>query len=265
MDAAVSIPGAEPWSAIGRGRRGRDAVVVVHGFTANPIGTRPLGQHLAAHGYSVEVPLLPGPGTSHRDLARTRYGDWYGAVDRLVDHLTQRCRRVAVVGHSLGGTVALDLAARRSRDIAAVVVINPAIRAPAGLLPRLSGLLQYLVPFVPRELAGMPTNDIARDGIEEGAYALVPARAARSLLLELDRVRAGLLDVTAPLLVVRSLEDHTVSPSDAREVLEFAGSRDLRDLVCRDSYHVPQLDEDGPLVAATISPFLDEVMPPEEV
>ncbi len=262
MEAAVSIPGAEPWSAVGRGRRGADGVILVHGFTGNPVGTRPLGQHLAAQGYSVEVPLLPGHGTSHHDLARTRYADWYAAVERVLEHLVSRCRQVAIIGHSMGGTIALDLAARRADDIAAAVVINPPVRIPPGPLSRLSGILQYVVPFAPRELAGMPADDIALDGVEEGSYALVPARAARSLLLELDRVRAGLLDVTAPLLVVRSREDHTVAPSNALEVLELAGSRDLRELVCHDSYHVPQLDEDGPLVADTISAFLDEVLEP---
>ncbi len=260
MEATVSIAGAEPWSAVGRGRRGRDAVLVIHGFTANPIGTRPLGQHLGALGYSVEVPLLPGHGTNHHDLARTRYQDWYAAVDRLVDQLRERCRRIALVGHSMGGTITLDLAARRPEDVAAAVVINPAVRVPPGPLPRLSGLLQYLVPYLPRALAGMPADDIARDGVEEGAYALVPARAAHSLLAELDRVRAGLLDVSAPLLVVRSPQDHTVAPGNALEVLELAGSRDLRELRCDHSYHVPQLDEDGPLVAATIAAFLDEVL-----
>lgn len=262
MEATVSIAGAEPWSAVGRGERGRDAVIVLHGFTGNPIGTRPLGQHLAVEGYSVEVPVLPGHGTSHHDLALTRYHDWYGAADRLVSYLRGRCRQVALVGHSMGGTIALDLAARRPDDVAAAVVINPPVRMPAGLLPRLSGLLQYLAPYIPRELAGMPADDIAHDGVEDGSYALVSARAARSLLVELDRVRAGLLDITAPLLVVRSTQDHTVAPSNALEVLELAGSRDLRELRCDHSYHAPQLDEDAPLVAATITAFLDQVLEP---
>ena len=260
MDAVVSIPGAEPWSATGSGRRGRTGVLVVHGFTGNPIATRPLGQHLAAEGYTVEVPLLPGHGTSHQDLARSRYADWYGAVDRLVDHLGGRCDEVVLIGHSMGGTIALDLAARRAADIDAVVVINPAIRAPAGLLPRLSGVLQYLLPYVPRDLAGLPTDDLVADGVEEGAYALVSARAARSLLGELPRVRAGLIDVVAPLLVVRSREDHSVDPADALEVLQLAASRDLRQLVCERSYHVPQLDLDAALVATTVSAFLAEVL-----
>lgn len=260
MDAAVSTPGAEPWSSIGEGPRARTGVVVIHGFTGNPIATRPLGQHLAAEGYTVEVPLLPGHGTSHRELARMGYRDWYDAVDRIVDQLHDRCDAVALIGHSMGGTIALDLAARRATDIDAVVVLNPIVRPPPGLLPRLSGLLQYLAPYLPRDLAGLPTDDIAMDGVEEGSYAIVPARAARSLLLELDRVRAGLLDVVAPLLVVRSTEDHTVDPANALEVLEFAGSRDLRMLVCHHSYHVPQLDQDGALVAAAISEFLDDVV-----
>ncbi len=259
MDAAVSIPGAEPWSASGRGERARTGVIVVHGFTGNPIGTRPLGQHLAAEGYTIEVPLLPGHGTSHRDLARTRYADWYGAVDRLVDHLRTRCDRIALIGHSMGGTIALDLAARRPEDVDAVGVINPSVRPPPGLLPRLSGLLQYVAPYVPRDLAGLPTNDLVRDDVEESSYALVSARAARSLLGELDRIRGNLLDVTAPLLVVRSTEDHSVAPSTPRDVLELSGSRDLRELVCEQSYHVPQLDHDAALVATTIAAFLDDV------
>src|SRR6056297_1721177 len=114
---SVSIPGAEPWSAIGQGPLGRTGVVVVHGFTANPVGTRPLGQRLAAEGYSVEVPLLPGHGTSHRDLARTGYADWVGAVEDIVNRLATRTDRLALIGHSMGGTISLDLAARRAEVV----------------------------------------------------------------------------------------------------------------------------------------------------
>ena len=259
MDAAVSIPGAAPWSMAGQGQRGRIGVIVVHGFTGNPAGTRPLGQHLASQGYTVEVALLPGHGTSHHDLARTRYADWYGAVEHLAEYLDVRCDAVVLIGHSVGGTIALDLAARRRELIDAVVVINPLVRPPAGRLARLSGLLQFVLPHVPRARAGLPTDDLVLDEVEEGAYALVSTRAARSLLVELDRIRAGLLDVEAPLLVVRSVEDHTVDPSNAREVMEGNGSRGLRELVCEHSYHLPHLDQDAALVASSISAFLDDV------
>lgn len=262
MQPKVSIPGAEPWSAAGTGPRARTGVVVVHGFTANPVGTRPLGERLAARGYTVEVPLLPGHGTSHRHLARTRYADWVGAVEAVVDDLAGRADRIVLIGHSMGGTLSLDLAVRRAEVVDAVVVINPAIRAPRGLLARTAGLLAPVLPYVPRDLAGLPTNDLAKDGVEESAYALVPARAAASLLGELERVRAGLLDLTAPLLVVRSPQDHTVDPRDALDVLELAASAVRRELVCARSYHVPQLDHDAERVEEAIAAFLAEVLEP---
>ena len=260
MDAAVSIQGAEPWSTLGHGPKARTAVIAVHGFTASPIVTRPVGQCLAAAGYTVEVPLLPGHGTSHHDLAQTRYDDWVDAVAWLLDHFAARCDQVALIGHGLGGTIALDLAAQRPDDVAALVVINPRLSPPARLRSRPVAILHRLLPLLPRAVVGLPADDVARDGVEERAYAWVPTRAARSLWAALPRVRAQLPSVTAPLLVIRSPQDHTVAESDGRQALEGASSPHKEELVCHSSYHVPQLDVDAVEVVTTIDRFLDTVV-----
>lgn len=259
MDATVHQPSAAPWSSPGRGKHARTVVLIVHGFTGNPVSTRPVGLHLAARGFGVDLPVLPGHGTDHHDLARTRYTDWYGCVDELVDRLREHADHLALIGHSMGGTLVLDVASRRPADVDAVVAINPLLYRPSGPLSRLAPVLERFVPYVPRQLAGMPVNDVALDGVEEHAYALVPSRAARSLLDELPRVRRQLVSLVAPLLVVRSPQDHTVAPSDALALLELTGSRDLRELVCEHSYHLPQLDVDSPRVLASVTSFLDEV------
>jgi carboxylesterase len=261
VDAMVSTPGAEPWSAPGRGAPGRVGVLLVHGFTGNPLATRPLGRRLAAEGHRVEVPLLPGHGTSHRDLAGTRYRDWVEAVERVFDHLLTSCDRVVLVGHSLGGTIALDLASRRPDHVDGVVVINPLVADREELLAKLAPALSYVLPFVPRDLAGMPTDDLARPDVEEHAYALVSSKAARSLMAQLPRIRRQLLDLTQPLLVVRSPQDHTVSPRSSLELLQLVGSGDLRELVCEHSYHVPQLDYDAEEVEAAVVAFVGEFVP----
>lgn len=253
------VPGAEPWSATGRGAHGRTGVVVVHGFTGSPRSTRPLGQRLAAAGYTVEVPLLPGHGTDVHDLGRSRYRDWSEHLQRVVDHLAARCDRVVLIGLSLGGTLSLDLASRRPDQVDAVVSINAPLTAPTSVLGRLAPVLQFVVPYVPRRLAGFPTDDIARPGVDEGAYARVAARAARSLIRELPRIRQQLLDLTQPLLVVRSTVDHTVPPTDADELMQLVGSGHVRELVCERSYHVVLLDHDAPLVEDAVLGFLDEV------
>lgn len=259
MEAVVTVPGAEPWSAAGRGARGRVGIVVTHGFTSSPRATRPLGQQLAAAGYSVEVPVLPGHGTDHRDLARTRYRDWYAHLERVTEHLAERCEQVVLIGHSLGGTLALDVASRHPDQVQGLVVINAPITDRSGLVARLSPVLQFVVPYVPRGLAGMPDDDIARPGVTEEAYRLVAARAARSLVRELPRLRAQLLDVVQPLLVVRSTVDHTVPPTDADELRALVGSGDVRELLCERSYHVVMLDHDAELLEGSVLAFLQDV------
>jgi carboxylesterase len=259
MEALVTIPGAEPWSAPGSGDRARTGVVVVHGFTGNCIATRPLGQRFAAEGHAVEVVLLPGHGTSHRDLARTRYADWFGAVQRAAEHLASTCAKVVVVGHSMGGTIALDLASRRGDLVAGCAVINPQVLDPDQALAKVAPLLQYVLPFVPRDVAGLPTNDIACPGVEEGSYPMVSARAAQSLIGELPRIRAQLLDLEQPLFVAYSPRDHSVAPKNAEELLDLVGSSQITRLVTDRSYHVPMLDYDAPRLEEALVRFLAEV------
>src|SRR5262249_23658650 len=74
------LTGAEASSAEGAASgpeaRQRTGVGVIHGFSGSPVSTRPLAEALAALGFRVEAPRLPGHGTHPRDMARTRYADW---------------------------------------------------------------------------------------------------------------------------------------------------------------------------------------------
>ena len=78
------LPDAEPFShdspdtSIG--------VLVLHGFTGSPKSMKPWGRELAAQGWSVRVPRLPGHGTRWQDMNLTTWEDWYAEADRaLID------------------------------------------------------------------------------------------------------------------------------------------------------------------------------------
>lgn len=260
MDAMVAIPGAEPFSARGSGARGAVGVVIVHGFTANPIGTRPLGMRLAAEGFSVEVPRLPGHGTSVRDLARTRYADWRGSVTNAATTLARGCEHVVLVGHSMGGSIALDLAGAGTQRFAGVVTINALVLDRTELIARVAPLLQHVVPFVPRDAAGLPSDDLAKPGVEERAYAWVSARAAQSFVAELPRIRGGLARVACPALVVTSPEDHTVDPANGDAIADaLVGAPRVERLATTRSYHVPLLDYDAAMLEDRIVAFVADV------
>src|SRR5438445_9825017 len=114
------IPGAEPWSAKG----GPNGALVVHGFTGCPQSMRPLARAFAAAGFAVELPLLPGHGTSVDDMLTTTWDDWSGCAERAYVDLAARCQRVVVAGLSMGGTLTVWLAAHHP-EFAGIVVVNP--------------------------------------------------------------------------------------------------------------------------------------------
>lgn len=258
------LDGAAAWSAEGRGDNAEVGVAVVHGFTGNPHSTRPLGRALADAGYTVEVPRLPGHGTHWRDMSRYRYADWRGAVNRIVDDLHRRCGQVVLVGLSLGGTIVLDETARRchagvGHRIAGVATINTPVLDPDSALARFNRLLQYVIPAAPRDLAGLPSNDIAKVGADERAYATVPAKAGYSVQREYPRIRRRLAAIDVPVLVLQADQDHTVPPKNADAILEHLGTDDVDRVDLERSYHVATLDHDAELIEERVLAFVERV------
>ncbi len=90
---------------------------------------RPWAEHLAAAGFTVRLPRLPGHGTSWQELNRTRFEDWYAVVDTAFTELTERCSKVVAGGLSMGGTLVTRLAEQRGADVAGLMLVNPAFRS----------------------------------------------------------------------------------------------------------------------------------------
>jgi carboxylesterase len=243
------LPGAEPFSSDGSDV----GVLLCHGFTGCPQSLRPWAQALADAGYTVRLPLLPGHGTTWQDLNRTRWTDWYAAVDASLDELAGRCRSVVVGGLSMGGALALRLAARRGADVAGVVVINPAVKAEDPRL-RLLPVLQYVLPSLP----GIG-SDIKKPGSTELAYSRNPLRALHSLTRLWSDVVPDLPRVSQPLLLLRSVEDHVVPASSSTLVLRQVSSADVQEVLCEDSYHVATLDNDFDLIVKQSRSFIERV------
>jgi carboxylesterase len=256
---ALDLPAHEPWSATGSGPRARIGILLVHGFTGSPVSLRPLGEMLARAGFAVELPRLPGHGTHWRDMLPTRYDDWRAHVFSTAKALRQRTDRVVLLGLSMGGTLALDVASGGGLDIAGIITINAQILDRQGILVKLGPYLEKFVPAVPASAAGLVRNDIAKPLNLQQAYAWVPAAAGNSLLRALPRVRGQLANVPCPVLVMYSPNDHNVSPQNSRALLRLLRCPELEELVLERSYHVATLDYDQELILERTSEFADRV------
>jgi carboxylesterase len=245
------MPGAEPFRHDG----GEIGVLLCHGFTGTPQSLRPWADHLAARGLTVSLPLLPGHGTRWQDMQLTGWQDWYAEVDRELRSLTAACSQVFVFGMSMGGALALHLAAQHGDAISGVVLVNPSVKAD-GLAVKAVPVLRHLVPSVP----GI-ASDIAKEGSDEVGYDRTPLHAVYSLSRFWKLVSAELPQVTQPLLLLHSRVDHVVHPSNSAIVLSRVSSADVTERVLERSYHVATLDHDAEQIFEESYGFVQRLAP----
>lgn len=224
------MPGAEPYSM--GPIDAQVACLLVHGFTGSPYHMRPFAERLSAQGVYVDAPLLPGHGTSVEDMTRTSFPDWVAGAEAAYLGLAARHRRSFVLGFSMGGLIALMLAARHHVDGAVVVSAPIRIRDPrAPLLPLMAMVRKYEPPAPP---APAPAGPV-KTSLEErriGSYSQKPLVCIQSLARLMQAVKAEVPQVQAPLLAVYGGNDHTAPPEDGQWIVDYAG-RDAGAHACR--------------------------------
>ncbi|MGI6200433.1 MAG: alpha/beta hydrolase [Christensenellales bacterium] len=213
---------------------GPTGALLLHGFTATAALVRPVGEALSERGCQVVAPLLPGHGQSLKDMNRSDRQAWWACAQENYQRLADRCQRVIVVGHSMGGLLALLLAERF--EPAALVTLAAAVRLRAPVTPALARLAARVKPYRrwgdsrPAEPGCDTDNDINYTGMPMAKVAdlLELSRAARR---ELDRI-------TCPLLMVQGRRDETVNPDSGRIILDGAvNAAQRRALWLPEAYH----------------------------
>ncbi len=192
---------------------GKTGILLVHGFTGSPSEMRPLGQFLAAKGYTVQGVRLAGHGTNLDDMVGTTWGDWYDSVRSAYRELEEKCSRVFIVGLSMGGILSLHA----SLEFSPVAVIS--INAPIRLVNRraiFAPLLRHL------RLYAEKANPSAYP--DHFSYSRMPLNSLNSLLQLIRLVRRELPRVTSPLLVLQSERDDVVNPASAKLIFNNSGS-----------------------------------------
>jgi carboxylesterase len=239
------------WFAQGSGANKEVGILLVHGFTGSPASMRPWAEYLNQRGYTVKVPLLPGHGTTPRDLNLVKWQEWPAKVESDLQELLRTCRKVFICGLSMGGGTTLNIATRYSEDLAGIILVNPMIH----------------VKFVPHQLAWAISrfqkmrdsvgDDIKRPGITEYGYDALPAVGVYELLKMLHYTRKRLHDVTAPMLLFHSVDDHTLPVTNTEIVMKGVGSRQKQRIELVNSYHVATLDYDQEVIFENSRLFIE--------
>ena len=244
------MPGAEPLSHEVGSATG---VLVLHGFTGNPSSVRPVAEAMVEAGFDVEMPRLPGHGTTIEDMMTTGWDDWFGAALGSFDVLADRCDRVVVAGLSMGGL--LTLAVGGERAAAGLICVNPVARMRS---PEETAMIEEFIDDGMAVLPGIG-SDIADPSATELSYEGTPLVPLRSMFLDGVRPRCehwGRLEM--PLLLFTSEHDHVVDPADSSHLAStFGGS--VEHIWLERSFHVATQDFDRDLICERSVGFASEI------
>lgn len=245
------ILGAEPFDF----GDGSHAVLFLHGWTSTPREMRFVAEKVAAAGFRCRGILFDGHGRTLRALEGITFRDHLDQAERAFGELALSHDRVSICGLSMGGLLALHLAARRR--VSNLVLIAPFTRTWGNTLGLPNTFLLGKVPLpktLAKEMPG-PINDPA--GLEDHiAYHAMPGKEMMTVIKGTWELKGKEPSITCPTLILHSVNDHTSDFAGSQTLIKDLGSDDKTLVAFNRSNHVITLDYDRDRVESEIVDWL---------
>ena len=270
VDRETLLPG-RVWCA----EQPRALVAIVHGLGEHSGRYAALAGELVGRRFTVAALDLPGHGESPGPRGHVK--SWEFLRDHCVPATFTASRgmpgqppdlQTVLLGHSMGGLLALDHALSHPRDLLAVVASAPPLRTPAPPAWKL-GLAEAAKVLAPAQgfASGLDESGMSRDPevIERRASdPLVHDRITPQLYFGLDaarkRVMAEARRLAIPALLLQGMKDRVIDPKGALEFNVGAPHGMARVITYPEAYHEVFNDLDRDQVIRDLTGWLDAVI-----
>lgn len=244
--------------------------LLVHGYGGSPFEMEGIESALVGAGFAAHTVCLPGHGPGYEDFRKYRFSHWLAHAEKEYKALAEKHERIALIGFSMGGVIALNLASRF--PVAGVVALSAPVFV-LGLWPwPLANLKFYghTVVSQARRLLGLHHPHVAgaetsRDIAPWKGYGGALHFGQLASMYEGCAVTRALLPkFSAPIHIMQDARDKLVNPNNAWEIARRVSSADttvtltrIKENVTR--HHViPTHRETADLVAETVVRFCRE-------
>ena len=241
-------------------------ILVTHGVAEHAGRYHHVADVLVELGLRVAIPDHRGHGRSGGKRLRVR------DLSEFTDDL-ETLRRLEVVegrptyllGHSMGGEIALDYALDHQDLLAALVLSGPAVLPGDDISPvliKVAKVLGKVAPGLPGQK--LSSASISRDPAVVKAYdedplnfrGALPAGVGGAMLRTMDTLPSRLPSLKLPLLVMAGSADKIVKPEGAELVVRLAGSTDKTLKMYDGLYHEVFNEPEKELVLGDLADWL---------
>jgi len=245
-------PGAGPFYFEGS----KIGILLIHGGGGGTCADlKPLAEDLHIKGgYTISVPLLPGYGTKPEDLKSIQINDWKTFLKKELSKIKDRCDKIVVGGHSMGGVLTLILAKDYSLD--AIFTIS----TPIGI----QSYLFYLVPFfrIFVKYHNIDSEQFKKDTNGKWVgYDKIPLNLATKMKKLIKEVKISLSNIKCPALIFQGRLDSDIKRNSMDYIFKNIKSKIKRKVWLENNSH-PILDsQDHDQIVLEIVKFINEFCP----
>ena len=231
-------------------------VLLVHGFTASPTETLPLGKYLHEKGYTAHGVLLAGHGTNYQELSRVPWQDWYESVETGYDYLQDRCEIIIPIGISLGALLCLYLLHKRPESkIQKLCLLAPPFALKSRLI-KLIGIFSVFRKFLYKgdeSLQYFKNHNLY-------SYMYRPTASILQLTRFLKHLHREEIHVNVPTLIAYGTLDEMISIPAISEAMKqnFSPNTKIITLELVNSSHILTVEPDSEELFQKIDKFLKD-------
>ena len=226
------LPGAGPFYYNGN----KVGILIFHGFGG---GTCSDFKYIAENvfdnkGYTIYIPLLPGFGTNPEDLKHTQENEWIESMEHSFKVIKQKCEKVIVGGHSLGGVLPFLLA--NSHQIQGIFTIS----APIGI----RGLGPIIAPFMNLFIKYHKTESDKFKRDTNGkwvGYDKIPINIVTKIKKLISKMKDSLTNINCPVILFQGRKDNQIKKNSMDYIYQNIKSTDKSKVWLENNEH-PILD-----------------------
>ena len=213
---------------------GNRAILFVHGFTGSPHDFDYMAREANRSGFTVSVPRLPGHGTCGEDFLQTTWRDWLRrAFDAYYD-LKAAHDDVAIVGLSMGGVIALIMAAQlKPKKLVTLAAATHVFDKRIGLTPFISLFTKKM-----KRENDEKFDDPDLQYLKEEYWSYTWPKQSAQLYKLMKMSRKIVPEIVSETLVVAAKNDDTVPMEAADFIYKNIRSEKRKMLVFERSGHV---------------------------